>query len=365
MAAVREEKDRLHSSVDDKSTLAGQDHWREIPRQDLPNWNEQLLQTSASVFQYPYWCEPFRRMHFSPRYLVYGPPHEPKLYVCILMTGIPGLRIGLIQRGPVSLVPGSDASRAALQDLSRWARRKGFIFLRFSHSDQEVLRQVGELDSAETADPFPFYRDANEELWVEHAGEDAQTMISFQPVARRKIKKATKAGYRLEFDDSPETFVQVWPLFQALSTRKNFRYRPLASYLELIRLGYPHKCVRIYTAHLGSKLAEAILIIRDSTAAYCISGALDMDAIKDVASPSCLLHWSAMRDFFHEGIKYYSLGTRSGAVYQFKRQFRPIIKNHPLPVTLVLNRPAYVLWSKLVLRFGPSIWPHVKRLLSR
>ena len=355
----------LQASINNKSTINGQDRWREIPRKELSSWNEYLLQTSASVFQYPYWSEPFRRMHFSPRYLVYGSSNQFKLYVCILTIGIPGFRIGLVHRGPVSLVPGFAVSRSALQDLRRWAKSRGCIFLRFSHSDHNVLRQIGLLESAETVDPFPFYRDANEELWVEHLGGDTKTMFSFQPVARRKIKKASKAGYRLEFDDSPETFAEVWPLFQALGTRKKFRFRPLASYLELIKLGNPHKCVRVYTAHLGSKLAEAILIIRDSTAAYCISGALDIEAIKDVESPSCLLHWSAMRDFFHEGIRYYNLGSKSGAVYQFKRQFRPVIKNNPSPVTLIINRPAYLFWSKVVLRFGPSVWPYVKRFLSR
>src|SRR6185436_17995150 len=140
-------------------------------------------------------------------------------------------------------------------------------------------------------------------------------------------------GYQIEFGGSPEMFTAVWPLFQSLAVRKDFRFRPLASYLELMQLARPHESARIYTAYLEKRLVQAILIVRDGTTAYYISGALDHEALQGQESPSCLLHWRAMRDFFDLGVQYYHLGSKS--IYEFKRQFRPQERTNLPPLTLV------------------------------
>jgi lipid II:glycine glycyltransferase (peptidoglycan interpeptide bridge formation enzyme) len=189
-------------------------------------------------------------------------------------------------------------------------------------------------------------------------------LANFQPVARRKIKKASTVGYELSASDSPEAFEAVWPLFQKLSRRKAFTYRPLASYLDLIRLGRLHQCARLYVASLNKRPVAAIFIVRDRINASYMSGALDIDALQGQESPSCLLHWHAMRDSYRLGVKYYLLGTRSGLVYQFKRQFRPSERVIPPPVILVLNRGSYRLWSAAVRNLLP-LWPRFKKLLFR
>lgn len=339
--------------------------WTEISWRELVAWNQQLLQTDASFFQYPFWNEPFREMYFVPRYLVYRSQGQFVAYVCILTLGVSGLRIGLVRRGPVSLITDAEVSFLALQDLQSWAKHEGYIFLRFTHSDSECLERVSSLGVTERIDAFPFYRDSCEELIVEQVEDDAQMLARFQPVARRKIKKAKEVGYDLRVSDSPEELINVWPLFSGLSKRKGFRYRPLNSYLDLIRLAQPHQSARLYAAFLGQRPVEAILIVRDRLTSHYMSGALDVDALQGKESPSCLLHWQAMRDFFRLGVKYYNLGTRSGTVYQFKSQFRPLEKVGAPPVTLVLRPGMYRLWSALMLRLAPSLWPRVKRLIFR
>lgn len=338
--------------------------WTTIPQQELASWNQRLLQTDASLYQYPYWNEPFRRMYFSPQYLVYRSQNEPNAYVCILTIGLPRLKIGLVHRGPVSLGSGLAVSSSALEYLYQWAKDAGYIFLRFSHSDPEYLERIAVLGYSERTDSFPFYRDLSEELMIEQVEDDAQMLASFQPVARRKIKKASTVGYEISVSDSPEAFEAVWPLFQGLSKRKGFRYRPLASYLDLIRLARSQQCVRIYAAHLEGNPVGAILIIRDRINSCYMSGALDTDALQGQESPSCLLHWRAMRDLYRLGVRYYFLGTRSGLVYRFKQQFRPTERVIPPPVILVINRAGYRLWSGAV-RNLMLLWPRFKKLLFR
>jgi GNAT acetyltransferase-like protein len=303
-------------------------------------------------------------MYFSPEYLVFSSQNQPDAFVSILTLRLPGLKIGLVHRGPVGLGSEPRASDEALQHLAQWATDTGYTFLRFSHSDANYLDRIALIGCSERTDPFPFYRDLSEELIIEQQEHDAQMLANFQPVARRKIKKASTAGYELTVSSSPEAFETVWPLFQGLSTRKKFRYRPLASYLELIRLAQSYDCVRLYVASLKDRPVASILILRDRLNAVYMSGALENAALDGKESPACLLHWKAMRDLYRDGVKYYSLGTRSGAVYQFKRQFRPRERVIPPPVILVMNRNRYRLWCATVHRLAP-LWPRVKRLVFK
>ena len=338
--------------------------WAKISHEELAPSNQRLLETNASLYQYPYWNEPFRRMHFSPQYLVYRSQNQPTAYVCILTIGVRGLKIGLVHRGPVNLGSDRPVPLPPLRYLYEWAKDAGYTFLRFSHSDPEYLEEIAALGYSERTDSFPFYRDLSEELMIEQVEDDAEMLANFQPVARRKIKKASAVGYELSASDSPEAFEAAWPLFQRLSKRKGFRYRPLASYLDLIRLARLHQCVRFYVASLKKDPVAAILVVRDRVNSCYMSGALDTDALQGLESPSCLLHWRAMRDFYRLGAKHYFLGTRSGLVYQFKRQFRPCERVIPPPVILVLNRGSYRLWSAAIRNLLP-LWPRFKKLLFR
>lgn len=338
--------------------------WRDIPPDELAAWNERLLLTDASLFQYPYWNEPLRKMRFSPRYLIYSSNGRPAAYACVLTLGIRGLCIGLLQRGPVSLLPDGHVPRSALEDLHGWAESRGYIFLRFTHSDPAFLECVASLGPSRREDAFPFYRDLREELTVEQVDDDATMLAGFQKTARQEIHKADQAGYAFQVTDSAEAMSDVWPLFASVSGKKGFRYRPLTSYVELIRLGRPHHLVRLYVAYLRDDPVEGILIVRDRDTAYYLSGALSVDALQGETSPSCLLHWRAMRDFFRLGVKYYHLGTRSGVVFQFKRKFRPAERVNPSPVTWVFHPRLYRAWSASVVRLGPFLWPKIKRLVA-
>ena len=93
-------------------------------------------------------------------------------------------------------------------------------------------------------------------------------------------------------------------------------------------------------------------------------GALDIERLGKNPSPACLLHWYAMKDSFKLGCKAYNLGPPSGAVYQFKRKFRPRSQVPPPPVTVAVNRPLYWLWTRLVLRVAVPMWPRFRSMLS-
>lgn len=337
--------------------------WQEISMSEVGNWNQRLLQANAPLFQLPFWNEPFRQLHFTPRYLAYVEAGERTAYTCILTAGLPGFRIGLIQRGPVALVQGAELNDSMLKALRAWASGHGYVFLRFTHPDAAHMELLAAQGKMERQDAFPFYRDLRDELIVSLEADETELQAGFQAVARRKIKHAQNAPYEIRSSDAPETLTAVWPLFERLGARKGFRFRPLASFLQLVELARVHQCVRLYVAYLAGQAVEAILILQDRQMAYYLIGALDTAAMGEHPSPSCLLHWLAMCESRQAGRRAYHLGTRSGKVYAFKRQFRPSETTTPPPVTWIIKPVRYQLWARLALQYLPAFGPRLKRLL--
>jgi len=338
--------------------------WSEIPASETQSWNKRLLETDASLFQYPYWNESFRRVRLCPHYLVYGSPSAPTAYVCVLTTGVPGFRVGLIQRGPVALEPGALLDVEWARDMEEWARRQSCIFLRFTHFDETILRTLSSVGASQGVDPFPLYSDPAEELTVELC-EDESLLASFSQTARKQVRRASREGYEVRVEDKTDDFERVWPLIVALGERKRFSHRPLTSYFDLIRLGAAYGCTQLYTAYLGASPVEAVLVCRDRKTAYGVVAALDVDAIKGKHTPSFLLYLQAMHNLWSLGCARYCFGTKSGNVFEFKSRFHPDISVRSPPVTMVVNKALFPLWTLGVLRILPTLRLLIRKVISR
>jgi hypothetical protein len=338
--------------------------WYEIPASDTQIWNKRLLETDASMFQYPYWNESLRRMRLRPHYLVHGSPAAPAAYVCVLITGVPGFRVGLIQRGPVALESGALLDPKWARDIGEWARRQSCAFLRFTHSDDIVLRTLSSVGACQAADPFPFYGDPAEELTVKLC-EDESLLASFSQTARKQVRRASREGYEIRVEHKPEDFERVWPLIVGLGQRKRFSHRPLNSYLDLIRLGAAYGCTHLYTAYLEASPVEAVLVCRDQKRAYGVVAALDVNATKGKHTPSFLLYLQAMQHLRSLGCATYCFGSKSGTVYEFKSRFHPDITVRSPPTTMVVNKALFTLWTVGVLRLLPALQRLIRLVISR
>jgi hypothetical protein len=337
--------------------------WSEIPLSETQSWNKRLLETDASMFQYPYWNESLRRMRLRPHYLVHGSPAAPAAYVCVLITGVPGFRVGLIQRGPVALQPRTLIDPEWARDIREWARRQSCIFLRFTHSDDAILRTLSTVGVCQGLDPFPLYTDPSEELTVELC-EDESLLASFSQTARKQVRRASREGYEIRVESQPEDFERVWPLIVALGQRKRFSHRPLASYFDLIRGGAAYGCAQLYTAYFGASPVEALLVCRDRKTAYGVVAALDVDAIKGKHTPSFLLYLHAMHNLWSLGCAKYCFGSKSGNVFEFKSRFHPEITVRSPPMTMVVNKALFTLWTLGVLRILPSLRRLIRWVIS-
>jgi hypothetical protein len=338
--------------------------WSEIPPAETQGWNKRLLETDASMFQYPYWNESLRRVRLHPRYLVHGSPSAPDAYVCVLTTGTRGFRIGLIQRGPVALKPCALLDLDWACDLREWAGGQSCVFLRFTHSDESILRTLSSVGACQGVDPFPLYSDPAEELTVQLC-EDESLLASFSQTARKQVRRASREGYEIRVENKLEDFERVWPLIVGLGQRKRFSHRPLASYLDLIRLGTDYGYTQLYTAYLGASPVEALLVCRDRKTAYGVVAALDVEAIKDKHTPSFLLYLRAMRHLWSLGCAKYCFGSKSGNVFEFKSRFHPDITVRSPPMTMVINKTLFTLWTVGVLRMLPALRRVSRWVISR
>jgi len=306
-------------------------NWQEITESLLQSWNRQLLLTDGSFLQFPYWNDTYRLPYFKPVYLLWGNVQSPLAYVCIL-TLQAGMRIGLVQRGPVELARGG-LTDEAVNSLYEWAKSRHYGFLRFSHSDTNLLARLATVAPVQRFDSFPLYAGygaAPFEIVIDQKDEDRAMLAGFHREARRQIRRGFEAGYVVRSSNGPEQFAEAWPLFVACSKRKRFTMnRPVESYLDMIRLARPYECARTYTVYSGGHAIGAAFVVRDRDTAVALRAAADL------SKPSCsaLLHWVAMRDMFQSGVRYYSLGP-AGRVNRFKNRFSPRRVVCPAPLTV-------------------------------
>jgi hypothetical protein len=259
-------------------------------------------------------------------------------------------------RGPVALGPSGIVPADALCDLYQWAASNRYIFIRFTHADTALLDSLEACGPSRRLDACPFHLDrsvAMHDLVIEQAEDDNAMLSGFDREARRKIKRALEADYDLRVGTSSSDLAEVWHVFLNFFDRKGIRFNlPLDGFLEAARLAESHDCLRVYSAWLDQKPLEALIVFRDKHTALCQFAALDIEALGKRPSPSVLLHWFAMRDLHRMGALHYNLGPGTGSLLQFKQQFRPLQVTYPAPVTAVINKPLYLLWSSLVL---PSV----------
>jgi hypothetical protein len=351
-----------NSSYEDLDMSEKNGEWVELDQLNLVEWDERLQRTNASLYQYPFWNEPFKRVHFQPRYLTYSTDDREIAFVCILTFSFMGFKIGLVRYGPVSLIEGNQTSKAAWKKLELWARENNYIFLRITNSDEQSLAIVKSMRMSKRIDAFPLYPEETEELMVPQSSEDSQMLSALSHEARRQIMRAREVGYTIEYSESAERFTSIWPLFKSMVSRKNINSRPFEYYHDLMSKGARIGCCRLYIAKFGGKDIQAILVSRAGKTAYLMAGALDTTNLPNTHSPSYLLHWYAMRDFFNLGTTNYHIGNRAGPVYRFKKKFNPTEIATAPPVTLITNRFLFFLWSITILKMGQSLQMWIRKL---
>lgn len=347
------------------STRTAPATWFEVRREDLAVWNNVLLDSDASLYQYPFWNEPYRALWLTPRYLAWGTQDRPLAFVSILTLGFGSAKIGLVFRGPSCIHSRSELCHESISGLVDWARSQGYVFIRLTHSDPEALKQLTASSRTEAFDAFPYFLDysvQSPDYVVDQSDCEEATLAAFDREVRRKIRRAQESGYEFRAEDSPEALARAWPIYQDCARRKNFRLeRPLSVYTETMRLTREHNCVRLYSLYLNGKLVGSTLVFRDRDMAHSLLAAFDAKH----RNAAVYLHWHAMRDMYRMGARRYNMGPGPGSLARFKRQFCEQPSAAPGVLTVVLNENLFGIWQKLIFPVARSLRPMLRKIVSR
>ncbi|MDH3455961.1 MAG: GNAT family N-acetyltransferase [Gemmatimonadota bacterium] len=329
--------------------------WRPIARRDLAGWNERLRATAAHLYQYPLWNEALRQAALEPNYFCYGDGSEDTVFVCVLTLRLPGFRYGVVRCGPVSLRPDGSLPERAIAELVPYTRRLGYMCLRFSTADDSLRGRLGQAGTVLEADTFPFLGHFDHELVVEQESEDDELLKSFQKGLRYDIRKAIKAEYTVTQTHDSASLRVVWPLVEAMDRRKGRRIyrRSLRSYERLVDLATATGAATIYSVSIDDQPIEFVLLVRDRDTSHYVAGAMDVERLGKLPSPSAFLHWTAMREAHRAGVKGYNLGTEGDeGLRVFKMKFRPTKVSYEAPFSLVLRPRRHALWTWMLRRLG-------------
>jgi Acetyltransferase (GNAT) domain len=351
------------SAIEVRSTSAAlYAEWSELRRQDLPAWNNVLARTDASIYQYPFWNEPYRRMWVTPRYLVWGAGRDPLAFATVLTLGIGPAKIGLVFRGPAPLSPDIALPRSVYSELLDWARQQGYMFLRFTHSDAEILTGIASAGDALDLDAFPYLLDypvVSQDYVVQQHDSEEETLASFDREARRKIRRGLEAGYEFHSTDSPAELEKVWHLYRDCACRKHFRLeRPLSFYVDLMRGAQVHNRARLYTVSHEGKTVGSTLAFRDRNTAHCLLAAFDVEHRHSAA----FLHWQSMRDMYSLGAHRYNMGPGPGSLARFKSEFCQYPVQYPGPLTMVLKKDWSQLWRTAFVPMAKQLQPMLRKI---
>ena len=324
--------------------------WSEIRNPDLSHWILRLAdEEQAPIRQYPLFNERFRRILTAPVYLkCVDTSGDIRGFACVISFGRAPFKCGVVIDGPV-LFREDDYSKLAAEALVSWFRSNGFAFVRVSNNRQPVIALLSGLPEAVFHNPFPFIPRYGGELVVSLKTSESDMLAGFQQVCRRDIKHAREALCVVTKSQDVKEFRNVWPMYASRAKEKGLRMGSLKDYESLFKLSPREDLVRIYTAFYDGSAAYSAVFLRDHSTVHYFLGALDLEALGAHPTPSCLVHWEAMRDYRSLGCSWYNLGGRSGSVYTFKKKFRPSEVPSPTSITLVLRPLLYSVWVRLVI----------------
>jgi hypothetical protein len=347
------------------------DAWVPIQECELSNWNSRLLKTNSHYRQYPYWCEAHREnSYLTPRYFKYTDGSNDLAYIAILEGVVASIKFGLVFRGPVKL---SDRVQSVqlIDDLQRICKERNYVFLRITHNCREDVHHLSSLENARQVESFPFYRDPPKSLIIKQNESDQETLGTFQSIARREIKQAKERAFDICTSDLIEDYERVWPMFENLADRKGFLLSSHSRdfWSAVVQGARRAGLSKLYTAIHRDRCVGAVHLLRYGRTAEFMLGALDVAALGKNPSPSGLIHWKAMRDFYRQGCDLYNLGGPGDGVknkvFQFKRKFRPTLVTAEPPVTLIYDFARYRCWNLLVLNGWMGVRRQAERIYSK
>lgn len=338
----------------------------EIEEDRLFYWNAKLFKTEASYFQYPYYCSGYKHMPSatSSHYIIIENAVEIA-FVSIVDVRVGFLKIGLILRGPALLLVNKE--KEIVEGIKKILKGENYFFIRLNtDANCESLNTVlSQSKGVVKKDYFPIYKGAQQfDLRIKNFYENEEQILkSYKPRARQSIRYAEEEGFDIIVTSENKYMREVYEVFTKAAKKKEFTYRPLKSYEEILSQGGEGNFVKLYIAKKNGCIVNALFIVKDKNCFTYFSGALIEGEYKPRNSPATLLQHKAIVDcLIHEKKQFYNLSYSSPnhSVFTFKSAFNPIEVEYPGHYTFLSNS----ILNNLFFLIVSKIAPYFKRIIK-
>jgi lipid II:glycine glycyltransferase (peptidoglycan interpeptide bridge formation enzyme) len=260
----------------------------------------------------------------------------------VLTWLVPGTRqrVAYVPRGPV-VDPGSKAAKLILEELGKWAKNAGVMYLRIEPDWLAYRFGTGWVKSKHHLEMGETYRlDLNK-------SED-EMMAAMGRKHRQYIRGSERDGVLVK-TLSEGMLTRVYEIYQITAKRAGFGLHDI-EYYERVRAELKDNAKLLVAEYEGKQVAFLWLGMAGRTA-YEFYGGMDEVAAKVHAN--YLLKWRAITDMKQAGYEIYDFNGRvTEGVSHFKEGFGPdsvdTVGTYDFPV----NKVSYQIWEKL--------WPVAK-----
>lgn len=331
-------------------------HWEIIKKTEIEAWNEKLKQTSAALYQYPYYLMgKYNSLLYRRFFLKYITEDKELAFAALIEFGIFPFKTVIIDDGPIILEQNTDLKKM-LDSLIKFLKKKFYMYLQILPANADIENQLCNNVKFKNEIFYPFHKKEEAEWNIYNQPED-KLLASFKIQGRRKIVLAGRVPYKFIKLEGSEHLQNVENLFKEVEKTKKRRYIPFSAMRTIYEKGKKHNLCDLYGAYLNDELVNAVLIIKDAQCFYHFTSAMVVKGYKYNESPPAKLHFFIMQDcFYNENKKFYNIsagGTHN--LIRFKELFNPIEVKKPPYYTYILIERFFPFFKKLLPK-KPRIW---------
>lgn len=340
--------------------------YKKLTQTEADLWNDKLRQTNASYFQYPYYGAGNTELPKSSvsYYELYN--NETLIgFTSILNVKVATVKIGLIIRGPVIL--DNESQQAVCDALNKIRQKEGYFFLRINPNNHNadfcaILEKHPKIFKD---DLFPIYKGSQaHDYIIENLQTEEEIVQYYKPRARQNLRYGAEEDFEISVSSSQEDMKKVYEVFRKVAEKKEFVFRSVKSYSQILQHGEKYNLAKLYIASKNNEIVNALFIVKDGYSFTYFSGALIEGDYRPRNSPATLLHHKVILDcLLNEKKQYYNISFTdpSHPVHTFKSSFNPVKINFPGYYTFVGNKLTAKLFYLMLMKFGPRLRKLLKR----
>ena len=342
---------------------AGNLTYKKLHAAEVEQWNLKLQNTSASFFQYPYYGSGNEELpHSSVVYYEFFDESRLIAFASCLCVRVWFIKIGLIIRGPVVL--DSNTSASVLEILKKIQKQENYFFLRINPNifDIELVEELKTVRKVLSLDPFPIYKGSQDrDFIIRRVDSEEELLKHYKPRARQNIRYGKEENFEFIKTADEREAHDAYDILIKVSESKNFKFRPLNSYLNILKNGSKYNLCHLYLAKEDGKIVNVAFIVKDGNGYTYLSGGLISGRYKPRNSPSSLLHHQIIKEcLIDEKRSNYNI-TYTGPeqpLFTFKSSFNPEELHYP-PYYTITNHKWFV---RIFLVLQQKFLPRIKKM---